>query len=127
MNSVNLVGRLTNDPELKVFESGNYSSFTLAIDNYKSTVFINCSVYGQKADLIAKTLHKGNLISVSGRLDQRTYETQTGEKKVVTFISIESFDYLEKKKVETETTQKASFTAQDVFDEISTDDEDLPF
>ena len=128
MNSVNLIGRLTHDPELKVFESGDLCLFTLAVDNRKSTLFINCSTYGERADLMAKTLRKGSLISITGRLEQRTYETQAGEKKVSTYISVESFDYLEKKQVEDDKPQqKASFTAEDAFNEISVDDEDLPF
>lgn len=126
MNSVIVTGRLTHDPELKKFESGNFVSFTLAVDNWKSTVFINCSVYGEKADLINKTLRKGNLIAVQGRLEQRTYETQTGEKRVITYIALETFDYLEKK--ETEEPQKKSQTPEEMYRELSDDQKDgLPF
>ena len=127
MNSVNLIGRLTHDPELKVFESGDLCLFTLAVDNRKSTLFINCSTYGERADLMAKTLRKGSLISITGRLEQRTYETQAGEKRVSTYISVESFDYLEKKQVEDDKPQqKASFTAEDLA-KLDLPDPDLPF
>lgn len=127
MNSVNLIGRLTHDPELKVFESGDLCLFTLAVDNRKSTLFINCSTYGERADLMAKTLRKGSLISITGRLEQRTYETQEGEKRVATYISVESFDYLEKKQVEDDKPQqKASFTAEDLA-KLDLPDTDLPF
>lgn len=123
MNSVCLIGRLTRDPELKTFEGANNSSicsFTLAVNTTKDkAAFIPVQVYGDKADLIAKSFRKGHLISVQGRLDQDTYQNQAGEKKVITYIRLDNFDYLEKKEP-TEKTPKEqlesqkSFTADDV-------------
>lgn len=128
MNSVNAIGRLTSNPDFKLLDGGNLCSFTLAIDNGKrNTVFINCTTFGDRADLMAKTLRKGSLISISGRLDQRSYETQNGDKRVAIYIVVESFDYLEKKKEEEKPQQKASFTADELFDELPSTDDDLPF
>ena len=144
MNSVILTGRLVRDPELKTFEGGannsNLCSFTLAVDMTKDkTVFVPCSVYGDRGDLIAKTLRKGNLIAIQGKLDQRVFETQTGEKKTVTFVKVDTFDYLEKRKDEIaidtgETTKitmedllkQKSFTTDDV-ENLDLPDDDLPF
>ena len=135
INRVVLVGRLTRDPELKTFEGANNSSicsFTLAVNTTKDkAAFIPVQVYGNKADLIAKSLRKGHLISVQGRLDQDTYTTQAGEKKVITYIRLDNFDYLEKKEP-TEKTPKEqlesqkSFTADDV-SKLDLPDDDLPF
>lgn len=135
MNSVCLIGRLTRDPELKTFEGANNSSlcsFTLAVNTTKDkAAFIPVQVYGDRADLIAKSLRKGHLISVQGRLDQDTYQTQAGEKKVITYIRLDNFDYLEKKET-TEKTPKEqlesqkSFTADDV-SKLDLPDDDLPF
>ena len=133
MNNVILTGRLVRDPELKTFESGNLCSFTLAVDMTKDkTVFVPCSTYGEKGDLMAKTLRKGNLIALQGKLDQRVFETQTGEKKTVTFVKVDTFDYLEKKQdTDTKKTQEdlenqKSFTADEI-GELDLPDDDLPF
>ena len=135
MNSVCLIGRLTRDPELKTFEGANNSSicsFTLAVNTTKEkSAFIPVQVYGDKADLIAKSFRKGQLISVQGRLDQDTYQNQAGEKKVITYIRLDNFDYLEKK----ETTEKApqeqlenkkSYTPDEI-SQMDLPDDDLPF
>lgn len=140
MNNVILTGRLTRDPELKTFDSGNLCSFTLAVDMGKDkAVFIPCSTYGERGDLMAKTLRKGNLINVQGKLDQRVFDTASGEKKTVTFVKVETFDYLEKRKdevtVDTGTSNKTtindllnqkSFTPEEV-EELDVPDDDLPF
>ena len=134
MNSVCLIGRLTRDPELRTFEGANNSSicsFTLAVNTTKEkSAFIPVQVYGDRADLIAKSFRKGHLISVQGRLDQDTYQTQAGEKKVITYIRLDNFDYLEKKEP-TEKTPKEQLESQKSFtaDDVSKLDlpDDLPF
>lgn len=133
MNSVCLIGRLTRDPELKTFESGvALCSFTLAVNTTKEkSAFIPVQVYGDRAELIAKSFRKGHLISVQGRLDQDTYQNQAGEKKVVTYIRLDNFDYLEKKETTEKTPQEQlesqkSFTADDV-SKLDLPDDDLPF
>ena len=128
MNRVSLVGRLTRDAELKEFEDGNLCSFTLAVDVSKDkAIFINCQASGERANLIYKVTSKGSLIAIDGKLDQRTYVSQANEKKVNTYVRIDSVDFLEKKKEEPkeEKTDK-SFTLDDVLNDTTTDD-GLPF
>lgn len=133
MNSVCIIGRLTRDPELKTFENGDaLCSFTLAVNTTKDkSAFIPVQVCGEKANLMAKTLRKGHQISVQGRLDQDTYQNQAGEKKIVTYIKLDNFDYLEKKETTEKTPQEQlesqkSFTADDV-SKLDLPDDDLPF
>ena len=129
MNSVILTGRLTRDPELKALESGNLCSFTLAVDNGKNnTAFLPCSVYGDKADLMLKTLRKGSPIAVQGRIEQRVFETQTGEKRTVVSIYVESFEYMDKKASTTEDKPREpkAYTPEDI-GKLDLPDDDLPF
>lgn len=135
MNSVCIIGRLTRDPELRTFEGANNSSlcsFTLAVNTTKDkAAFIPVQVYGDKADLIAKSLRKGHLIGVQGRLDQDTYQNQAGEKKVITYIRLDNFDYLEKKEPTEKTPQeqlenKKSYTPDEI-SQMDLPDDDLPF
>lgn len=126
MNSICLLGRLTKDPELRNSNDGtSICVFTLAVDNAKDeTLFINCSSFGEKADLMVKTLRKGSLITVDGRLTQRTYEKSNGEKAISFVVKINNFDYCEKKKKDTDV--KKPNTPEDIFNSITPDD-DLPF
>ena len=129
MNRVCLTGRLTRDPEIKLLDSGNLCTFTLAIDLGKnSTAFMVCKCFGEKADLMVKTLRKGSLIAVDGKLDQNTFEANDGTKKVITSISVQNFDYLEKRKEDSEEPRdNRSKTAEEIYQEIDLPDDDLPF
>ena len=127
MNRVILTGRLTHDPELKTFDGENcLCTFTLAVDVYDDkTAFIICTSYNKKADLMSKSLRKGSFIAVEGKIDQRTYQTQNGDNKQITFVKVESFDYLEKKQEET---KKEPNTPEEIYQELTkTNDDDLPF
>src|SRR4051812_18087177 len=80
MNSVNLIGRLTRDPE-KRDASGDMSvvKLRLAIPRRKKNgedqgaVFIDVTAFGKQADLCAEYLEKGRQIAVSGRLEYSEY------------------------------------------------------
>lgn len=128
MNRVCLTGRLTRDPEIKLFDTGNLCSFTLAVDLGKDqTAFLPCKCFGEKADLLVKSLKKGSLIAIDGKIDQATYDGLDGNKKVITSISIQNFDFLEKKKEETEVPDNKSKTPEEIYKELDLPDDDLPF
>ena len=82
MNSINLVGRLTTDPELKQTQSGkSVCSFTLAVSRPRvkdTTDFINCVVWNQSAEYLTNYGRKGNLVAVTGVLTSRKYDDKDG-------------------------------------------------
>jgi single stranded DNA-binding protein (ssb) len=106
MNKVILIGRLTRDPELR-FTAGSGSAvttFTLAVDrNFKNkdgqkeADFINIVVWNKLAEIIANNVTKGKLVAVSGRLQTRTYEGNDGQKKYITEVVADDFQFLEKR------------------------------
>ena len=85
MNKVILLGRTTQDVEVKEFgkgkEKGKYCTFSLAVrrDN-ENTDFINCTAFGITAELIEKYVEKGQRILVEGRLQVSSYEDEEGKK-----------------------------------------------
>ena len=93
--NVTIVGNLTNDPELRFTPSGQaVASFTVASNSRyldKTTnewkdgdsVFMRCSVWRQYAENVAESLQRGMRVIVTGRLQQRSYETKEGEKRTV--------------------------------------------
>ena len=139
MNSINLVGRLTADPELKQTNSGkSVCSFTLAVSRPRvkdTTDFINCNVWNQSAEYLTSYGHKGNLVAVTGVLTSRKYDDKDGNHRtafevVCDIVSIcESKDKGQGGITTTPTAKPQNYGIVEPsvqFEEISNDDE-LPF
>ncbi len=100
-NSVQLIGRLGKDPEVKLFgEDKKKASFSLATtDTYKNakgekvedTQWHNLVIWGNLADVAGKYLKKGSEVCVEGKLVHRVYETDQGEKRYITEINVNDF------------------------------------
>lgn len=100
VNSVVLVGRITKDIELRKTSTGkSVVSFTVAVNrrfgNQDQADFINCVAWNQTADFMANYLAKGNLISVEGRIQSRSYEDNTGKRVYVTEVVCDQVQALE--------------------------------
>jgi single-strand DNA-binding protein len=97
-NSVQLIGRLGKDPEVKVFDSGKkLASFSIATsESYKNakgekvedTQWHNIVIWGKLADVAGKYLKKGAEVCVEGKLVHKAYETTSGEKRYATEINV---------------------------------------
>lgn len=94
-NSVTLVGNLTRDPELRYTTGGRgVASFGLAVNRryqvngewQEQVSFFNIVAWGDLGENAAASLNKGNRVVVTGRLEQRSYETKDGEKRSVTEV-----------------------------------------
>ncbi|MFY0599443.1 MAG: single-stranded DNA-binding protein [Cyclobacteriaceae bacterium] len=105
-NSVKLIGRLGNEPEIKSFNSGKkMAAFSLATnetyhnskgEKVEDTQWHNIIAWGKKAELIENYLQKGSEIALEGKLINRSYE-QEGIKKYITEISLNELLMLDKK------------------------------
>jgi single-strand DNA-binding protein len=94
-STVTVVGNLTRDPELR-FTQGGRAICTLGVavsrryqvnNEWKEdTSFFNVVAWGQLGENAASSLTKGTRVMASGRLEQRSYEAQGGEKKSVVEI-----------------------------------------
>ena len=91
-NTVTLVGNLTRDPELRYTSGGRgVASFGLAVNRryqvngewQEQTSFFNVTAWGTLGENAAASLNKGTRVVVFGRLEQRSWETQEGEKRSV--------------------------------------------
>ena len=83
MNSINLIGRLTANPELKYSKTGKpFCNFSIAVNyNKDETDFINCSTFDIIAENVAKYTSKGRNLGVSGTLRQGKYVKDNKEYK----------------------------------------------
>lgn len=107
MNSVNLLGRLVRDVELKYTQSGKaVAKFTVAVDrdNKKklqeqgqpTADFISCVAWGKTAELIGKYFGKGSQIGVTGRLQTGSYTKRDGSKVYTTDVVVDKVTFVEK-------------------------------
>ena len=100
MNQVQLLGRLTKDPELKYTQGGKaFLRISIAVPQERDKTqanFINCVAWNKPAEIIAEHFKKGNRINLVGKLTSRQYE-DAGVKKWVTEVMIDSFDFIENK------------------------------
>jgi len=105
-NSVQLIGRLGNEPEVRHFDSGKkMATFSLATnetyynnkgEKVEDTQWHNVVVWGKKAEVVENYLKKGSEIALEGKLINRSYEKE-GVKKYVTEISMNELLMMGKK------------------------------
>lgn len=95
MNSVQLMGNLAKDVELRYTQTGKpVATFTVAATNtYKDpngdakefTAFVNCVAWGKNGEYMSQ-FSKGQKVFVQGRLQTRSYEANDGTKRYVTEV-----------------------------------------
>jgi len=96
-NSVTVVGNITRDPELRFTPSGQArATFGLAVNRRwqnrqtqeweEQVSFFNVTCWGDLGDNVSESISKGSRVIVTGRLEQRSWETPEGEKRSVVEI-----------------------------------------
>ena len=134
MNSVTMIGRLCNEPELRRTQNGTACcAFTLAVKRPKVkdiTDFHNCVVWQQGAEYLSQYGHKGDLVGVTGYLTSREWTDKDDNKRKSVEVTCDSVELISSKRSEN-TTQAApqaqpSYTQQS-FQPIDIPDAQLPF
>lgn len=104
MNSVQLVGRFTRDPDVRYTDGGlSVARFSLAVDRrYKkdgeqTADFINCVAFGKTAEFIEKYFQKGMRIGTNGRIQTGSYTNKDGNKVYTTDVVVENCEFVESK------------------------------
>ena len=102
MNSVNLVGRLCADPELRRTNDGTaVCSYSLAVKRpmvKDATDFPECVSWKQSAEYLAQYGHKGDIVAVSGSLQGREWTDKEGKKRKTWEVVTTSVTLLSSKK-----------------------------
>ena len=89
MNSINLTGRLTADPEMRSTHSATaVTDYRLAVQRRRSregedrgAVYVDVVSFGGLAESCARYLEKGRQVAVSGRLELDEWETDAGKRR----------------------------------------------
>ena len=100
MNKVILKGRLARDIELRTTTTGkSVGTFSLAVDRrfkqegQPDADFIPCVAWGKTAEVMAQYLAKGRETLVEGRMQVRSYDDKDGNKRYVTEVIVENFEF----------------------------------
>lgn len=105
MNSINLIGNLTRDFDLKYSKSGTaYAKGGIAVQRklknqsgeYESD-FINLKAFGKTAEMLANHFNKGSKIGISGSLQTGSYENQQGQRVYTSDVMVEQVTFVERK------------------------------
>lgn len=139
MNKVELVGRLTRDPEIRYTQGENANAiarFCIAANrrfkntdgNYEAD-FINCVAFGKSAEFVEKYFNKGMAIGITGRIQTGSYTNKDGVKVYTTDVVVEEVEFVESKNNSNNIVNKPTSEDVDGFmnipDEVQ--DEGLPF
>ena len=125
MNSVNLLGRLTRNVEVRYSNDLAIGRFSVAINRPKNkdgnsgADFINVVVFGKRAEVIEKYFHKGSQIAVMGHIHTGSYEDKNGNRRYTFDVVLDGFDFVDKK------SDAPASEEYDGFEAI--DDDDIPF
>jgi single-strand DNA-binding protein len=104
MNKVELVGRLTRDPELKYSTGENANAvarFSIAVNRrFKNAAgeyeadFPSCVAFGKTAEFVDKWFNKGDLIGVAGRIQTGSYTNKDGIKVYTTDVVADEVEFV---------------------------------
>ena len=106
LNKVVLMGRLTNDPEVRYSPSGvAVARFSLAVQRSyvkqgeeRQTDFINITAFRSTAEFVGKWFAKGQLMVVVGSLQTRSWDDKDGNRRFATDVVAEEVHFAESKK-----------------------------
>lgn len=135
MNSVNLIGRLTKDPESRTTATGMMvTTFTLAVDRRpkqgeeKKADFIRIITFGKTAETCAKYLSKGRQVGITGRIQTGSYDDKNGVRHYTTDVICDSFTFVGNSGNGNANAAPAQNNVQDNIDmAFNVDDSDIPF
>jgi single-strand DNA-binding protein len=117
LNKVILVGNLTRDPELRFIPSGQaVANLRLATNRRwkasngewkEDTCFVGVVVWGKDAESCAERVKKGSPVLVEGRLQNRSWQADDGQKRSILEVVSERIQFLQPRK------EDAAFTGDD--------------
>ena len=150
LNRIDIMGRLTRDPELRHTQSQTpVASFTLAVDRdfgsrdggERQTDFIDCVAWRQTAEFVSKYFQKGSMAVVSGRLQIRDWTDRDGGKRRSAEVVVDNIYFGESRRSRDDSvgsysapsysydsgSSKSSSSSYGGFQELDGDESDLPF
>lgn len=112
MNSVVLMGRLTDKVDIRVSKDTKWANFTLAVrdgvdeEGNSKAQFIRCTAFNKAAEIMEKFTEKGSPLCIRGHIRVSNYENEDGETVWSTQIIVDDFDLIGAKKASPDEEEK---------------------
>ncbi len=138
-NNITINGRLGRDSETRSLSSGKtVTGMAVASDvgygDNKTTLWFNCSLWGERGEKLQQYLLKGTQVIVMGEVSTREWETKEGEKRTALEVNVRDVWLVGGKKPEAtqapvarQSPRQAAKPAAKTQEEITFDDDDVPF
>ena len=108
INRVNISGNLTRDPELRATGSGmQILRFSVAVNDRARNQqtgewedrpnFVDCVVFGNRADALSRLLSKGSKVAIEGKLRYSSWETQDGQRRSKLEVVVDEVEFLSRR------------------------------
>lgn len=142
INSVNLIGRLTREAELKYTASGSpVLTFSIAVNEsrkvqdewVKEVSYFDITLWGKLGESLKQYMMKGKQVAVNGKLRQQRWQDNNGDNRskiVVIALEVQLLGGQESSNVQEQNYKKAQYTAKqsELYDDSADDfPEDIPF
>lgn len=134
MNSVDISGRMTREPEVRYAADKPFAKFCLAVnrrfkqDGQANADFINCTAFGKMAEFVEKYGRKGVKFEVHGRWQTGSYKNKDGQTVYTNDCLVEQIEFSESKNSNSGGNDSPSTQENDRFMNIPDGiDEELPF
>ena len=144
LNKAILMGRLAAGPELRQTANGvSVTSFRIAVNRTYDrdlTDWIDIVAWRQTAEFVCKYFQKGDAIIVEGSIQTRSYEDKNGNKRTAVEVVADQVHFAESRNAQKSSSQsfpmpgetkqsEPGFSAGnlDEYEELGTDDSELPF
>lgn len=137
MNKVELVGRLTKDPDVRTATNTTVARFSVAVDRRyqkegeQTADFPSCVAFGKTAEFIEKYFTKGMRIGLVGRIQTGSYKNRDGQTVYTTDVIVDEVEFVEKKNSQTSSDSNANANNASIdegfMDLPDDEDENLPF
>lgn len=105
-NKVILLGNLTKDPEIRYTPGGTaVANFSIAVnrrfkqggESKEEVCYLDIVVFGKQAESCGQYINKGDAVLIDGRLQQRRWETEDGQKRNKIEVVAQSIQFMPKR------------------------------
>ena len=137
MNSVNLIGRLTENPEMRQTQGGTaVTNFSIAVPrDYKDqngeypTDFIQIQAWRHTAEFVCKYFVKGARVGITGQIQTSKYKDRDGNNRTSVYVIASGVDFADAKKdtYGGQVSTPAEPSYEEVQQSFNDNDDDLPF
>lgn len=123
INSVSISGNLTRDPQLMATGGGTaVLHFGIAVNDRRKNQqtgewedypnFIDCTMFGTRAEKLSAYLHKGLKVSILGKLRYSSWETDDGQKRSKLEVIVDEIEFMSQRQDGAQTAQQPAYAPQ---------------